>query len=181
MNWTGPDPVTFRIPTPAVPICEDGQFNITMWLSSPVEFAVQLHTVDTRLKLVVTNCTCWAGLGVDIGNPQMRLMTEKCPVETSLKILPFNRTMMGYRYNVFQFVNYSEVTIECDAIVCLNTEDTDVCDRSCTNDKPPPSYGRRRRRRRRQADTEHPVIRVFSGPVYIVNDDEPTDSSKLSN
>nr|KAG5706607.1 hypothetical protein BaRGS_005677 [Batillaria attramentaria] len=142
------------------------QTRVGDWL----EFAVELHTVDERLKLVVTECTCWAGDTVDASKPSYALYNKNlnpCQRERTLELIPMDLTRFAFRYEAFAFTGYDIVTIECDAIVCLKTEATQECDRTCGGFKPPPAYGRRRRRR--QAAGEHRIIRVFSGPVYVVN------------
>ena len=95
-------------------------------------------------------------------------MPTRCPAERSrLETYPLSKVKFGLRFQSFVFVNYPYVQLECDAIVCLTSEVTTECDRSCNNSKPVNSNGRKRRDVL-ETSNSRPVYRVFSQRIIVV-------------
>ena len=74
-------------------------------------------------------------------------MSARCVSDRStLEVYPLSQVKFGLRLQSFVFVNFPYVVLECGAIVCLTSEVTSECDRTCNNSKPTPSPAGRRRR-----------------------------------
>ena len=102
-------------------------------------------------------------------------MPTRCPAERSrLEMYPLSKVKFGLRFQSFIFVSYPYVQLECDAFVCLTSEVTAECDRSCNNSKPVNSNGRKRRDVL-ETSNSRPVYRVFSPRIIVV--DIPLNSS----
>ncbi|KAL8611816.1 hypothetical protein ACOMHN_053537 [Nucella lapillus] len=121
------------------------QLTLGEWLNA----AVELEAIDSKLKLVVTDCTASPNMS-DPASPSINLLQDKCVADrATLEMHPLSQVKMGMRLQSFSFVNYPLVVIQCNTIVCLTSEVTSECDRSCNNSKPAPAAsggtGRRRR------------------------------------
>nr|KAG5706613.1 hypothetical protein BaRGS_005683 [Batillaria attramentaria] len=90
------------------------------WLNA----AVDLESVDSRLKLVVTDCTAKAD-ETNPDAPSFPLYQNKCVTEQTLEVHPIDKVKFGLRFQPFIFVGYQNVFLECDALVCLTTEITE--------------------------------------------------------
>lgn len=83
----------------------------------------------------------------------------RCAKDPTLGFFPLNSTVFGFRYQTFKFVAFSNVIIQCDAIVCLVSEKNAECDRTCNTTS---SSGTGRRKR----DTYgRDIYRVISTPM----------------
>ncbi|KAK7094765.1 uncharacterized protein [Littorina saxatilis] len=151
----------FSVATPTYPF----QLNLGDWLNA----AVNLKDIDSRLKLVVTQCTAKAN-GSDPDAPTKPLIIDKCIADrATLETYMLSDVKVGLRLQSFVFVNYPLVVLECEAIVCLNSEATAECDRSCNNSKPTPTpaTGRRRRDVSSLVPPSRTVYKVSSLPFQV--------------
>lgn len=154
-------------------------FRLTLgnWLN----IAVELNSSDPRLLLVVKNCRARASgnSGADAIAPK-NLLIDKCIADRdkdTVEVYPLNMVKFGIRLQSFLFVNYPNVVLECDSIVCLSSEVTAECDRSCNNTKPVATTSGRRRRETNELMT---LYTVTSWPVYIDLGTLPTNSNSTS-
>lgn len=91
---------------------------------------VALMVVDENTKLVVPDC--YATPTSARQHPtNYSLWTDKCIDDPTVGFFDFNASTFGWRYQTFKFVNYPEVHIHCEALVCLTNDDGPECDRSC--------------------------------------------------
>lgn len=91
----------------------------------------------------------------------------RCQHDPTLGFFPLNSTSFGYRYQTFKFVNFDQVFLHCKAFVCLVSEKSAECDRSCnstTNTTPAPS-GRRRREAIVRTSYTKPIYHIQSPPL----------------
>lgn len=91
----------------------------------------------------------------------------RCQHDPTLGFFPLNSTSFGYRYQTFKFVNFDQVFLHCKAFVCLVSEKSAECDRSCnstTNTTPAPS-GRRRREAMVRTSYTKPIYHIQSPPL----------------
>ncbi|XP_070189520.1 scavenger receptor cysteine-rich domain-containing protein DMBT1-like [Littorina saxatilis] len=134
------------------------------WLN----MAVILYTTDPRLKLVVSQCLAEPVVTSGRG-PKLIFYNNKCLVDDQTSATyPLSKNRFGFRFQSFVFERYDTVRLECDAIVCLKTDQSASCDRSCNSAKPDTD-----KRRRRQvfdiSGTDHTVYSVFSPLIHVVN------------
>ena len=102
------------------------------------------------------------------------------PDRSTLEEYPLSQDRFGLRFQSFVFVGYPYVVLDCAAIVCLTSEVTSECDRSCNSAKPTASSGSSGRKRRdvleeSNGETDKTVYRVFSQRIMVVV--EPMTSS----
>ncbi|BFZ20267.1 hypothetical protein BsWGS_23306 [Bradybaena similaris] len=132
--------------------------SFTVPVENPVKFplgeylymVVSMHDYDPNLKLVVTDCVASPTGDFSGGSVRRVLFRDKCRVEDSLTFYPLSNFQFGFRFKPFKFVNYDVLYIYCDSIICLASDNTQECDRTCANSKPnatttPASSGRKRR------------------------------------
>ncbi|CAG5126066.1 unnamed protein product, partial [Candidula unifasciata] len=118
-------------------------------LGEYLNMVVSMEEYDPNLKLVVTNCIA-SPTGDILANIRRILFADKCSQEPSLTFYPLSNFRFGFRFKPFKFVGYDILYIHCDAIICLASDNTQECDRTCANSKTnvtttPASSGRRRR------------------------------------
>lgn len=159
---------TFTQEVPRYPF----QLTLGDWLNA----AVDLESVDSRLKLVVTDCVAKAS-ATDLAAPVYPLYQNKCVTEQTLEVHPISNFKFGLRFQPFIFVNYPNVVLECAALVCLQTEVSEECDRSCNNAKPTPAPTPAPTGRRRRSVEARPVYRVHTQPVHIIVQQMPENPS----
>ena len=70
----------------------------------------------------------------------------RCSEEDSLTFYPMSNDKFGFRFKPFKFVGHEILYIHCDAIVCLASDVSKECDRSCDNAKGDNSDKKRRKR-----------------------------------
>ncbi|XP_076436805.1 scavenger receptor cysteine-rich domain-containing protein DMBT1-like [Babylonia areolata] len=118
----------FSVPTTVYPY----QLVLGDWLDAGIE----LDNKDDRLKLVVTDCV--ASPNFSDPNPvTVDLLKDKCVADpNTLEVYPLSKVKIGLRLQSFIFVNHPIVILQCSAIVCLTSEVTAECDRTCNNSKP---------------------------------------------
>ncbi|XP_005100727.2 deleted in malignant brain tumors 1 protein [Aplysia californica] len=115
-------------------------------LGEYLNMAVLMTDYDDQLKLVVTDCLTTPA-GDVLGNVKKVLFSNKCSQEPTLSFYPLSHDKYGFRFKPFKFVGFDLLYVHCDALVCLKSDLTQECDRTCNNEKPG-TTGRRRRRRR---------------------------------
>ncbi|XP_071157328.1 scavenger receptor cysteine-rich domain-containing protein DMBT1-like [Mytilus edulis] len=137
--------------------------SVQMTLGEWLNVALTLESIDPNLKLVVPDCK--ATPTNDPNDPTFfNLFSQKCQKDPTLGFFPLNSTSFGFRYQTFKFVAFSNVVIQCDAIVCLVSEKNAECDRSCNST----STGKRRKR----DVSSREIYRVVSSPLnFIQNGD----------
>lgn len=95
------------------------------------------------------------------------LPSVRCVVKDStLEVYPLSLSKFAMRLQPVLFVGKPTVALVCNAIVCLDSEVTQECDRSCNNSKPVAT-------RRRRAAESRPVYTVTTDIINIVVPDEP--------
>lgn len=106
----------------------------------------------------------------NLSKPKITDLTDlfcRCQNDPTLGFFPLNSTSFGYRYQTFKFVNFDQVFLHCKAFVCLVSEKSAECDRSCnstTNTTPAPS-GRRRREAIVRTSYTKPIYHIQSPPL----------------
>lgn len=121
-------------------------YPLNLTLGEWLNVALTLESVDSNLKLVVPDCLA-TPTTQETDPTNYPLFENKCQNDPTLGFFPLNSSSFGYRYQTFKFVNFDQVFLHCKAFVCLVSEKSAECDRSCnstTNTTPAPS-GRRRR------------------------------------
>ena len=88
----------------------------------------------------------------------------RCATEEYVEILPLSQQRLGIRWKAFSFINHPLLNLECKTIVCLKSEVTKDCDRSCDSAKPDV---RRRRRKRDAVRTVRDVYWIQSPPFVL--------------
>ncbi|KAK7107257.1 scavenger receptor cysteine-rich domain-containing protein DMBT1-like [Littorina saxatilis] len=135
------------------------------WLN----MAVVLRTTDTRLKIVVSQCLAEPVITTGRG-PNFIFYNNKCLVDdTTSAAYPLALNRFGFRLQSFVFDNYPVVRLECDAIVCIKTDKSASCDRSCNSAKPDTDRRRRRDVVGSTDGTDHTVYSVTSPLIYVLN------------
>ncbi|XP_076093744.1 scavenger receptor cysteine-rich domain-containing protein DMBT1-like isoform X2 [Mytilus galloprovincialis] len=133
--------------------------SVQMTLGEWLNVALTLESIDPNLKLVVPDCK--ATPTNDPNDPTFfNLFSQKCQKDPTLGFFPLNSTSFGFRYQTFKFVAFSNVVIQCDAIVCLVSEKNAECDRSCNST----STGKRRKR----DVSSREIYRVVSSPLNFI-------------
>ncbi|XP_025112753.1 deleted in malignant brain tumors 1 protein-like [Pomacea canaliculata] len=136
-------------------------------LGSWINAAVELQSADSRLKLVVTDCFSTPNASYYNSSNMYSLYKTKCVVKDStLEVYPLSLSKFAMRLQPVLFVGKPTVALVCNAIVCLDSEVTQECDRSCNNSKPVAT-------RRRRAAESRPVYTVTTDIINIVVTDEP--------
>ncbi|XP_070182796.1 scavenger receptor cysteine-rich domain-containing protein DMBT1-like [Littorina saxatilis] len=131
-----------------------------------MNMAVVLNAPDNRLKLVVTNCLAAPVPNIPIGQNNL-FYNNRCLMQPTISATyPLNNNMFGFRIQSFAFLNAPQVVLQCDVIVCLATDGTAQCDRSCNSNKP---VGRRRRDTMETSNANHTVYKVYSRLINISN------------
>lgn len=116
-------------------------FPLNLTLGEWLNVALTLENVDSNLKLVVPDCLA-TPTSQETDPTNYPLFEDKCQHDPTLGFFPLNSTSFGYRYQTFKFVNFDQVFLHCKAFVCLVSEKSAECDRSCnstTNTTPAPS------------------------------------------
>ena len=55
----------------------------------------------------------------------------RCADDSTVGFINWNESAYGWIYQTFKFIDYPEVHIHCDALVCLTSDVDPECDRSC--------------------------------------------------
>lgn len=141
-------------------------FPLNLTLGEWLNVALTLENVDSNLKLVVPDCLA-TPTTQETDPTNYPLFADKCQNDPTLGFFPLNSTSFGYRYQTFKFVNFDQVFLHCKAFVCLVSEKSAECDRSCnstTNTTPAPS-GRRRREAIVRTSYTKPIYHIQSPPL----------------
>ncbi|XP_059149668.1 deleted in malignant brain tumors 1 protein-like [Physella acuta] len=133
----------YRSDSFATPVTETP---VTLPLGEWLNMAISMEEYDSRLKLVVTTCVSTPTGNVN-GTVKKVLFQDKCSQESTLSFYPLTNFKFGFRFKPFKFVGYDILYLQCDAIICLASDNTKECDRTCNNTKPvnATSTGRRKR------------------------------------
>ncbi|XP_062622027.1 deleted in malignant brain tumors 1 protein-like [Saccostrea cucullata] len=115
-------------------------YPLVLTLGEWLNVAVTLETDDSNLKLIVPDCVATPSTS-KTDPTTYPLFETKCQRDPTLGFFPLNSTSFGFRYKTFKFVNFDLVYLHCRAFVCLLSEKTAECDRSCNSTV----AGRRRR------------------------------------
>ncbi|KAK3107649.1 hypothetical protein FSP39_019166 [Pinctada imbricata] len=146
---------SFEVPVLSTPV----NLTIAEWLNA----ALTLEAVRTDSKLVVPNCVATPSTNqYDAVN--YPLFIDKCERDSTLTFLPLNSTSFGFRYQTFMFPYHEMVYIHCDAIVCLQSEKTEQCDRSCSRQN---TTGAGRRKRDTDVDSNREYYHLRSPPLRL--------------
>ncbi|KAK6195640.1 hypothetical protein SNE40_001026 [Patella caerulea] len=138
------------------------QYPVRMPLGEWLNVALQLESIDERLKLIVPDCV--ATPSINRSDPiNYPLFEKNCPNEPTLGFFPLSQIKFGYRYQPFMFVNNPLVFLHCGAFVCLVEEETAECDRSCNTTKPDATA----RRKRDVTATTRTKYYIDSGPMMV--------------
>ncbi|KAK3804433.1 hypothetical protein RRG08_021017 [Elysia crispata] len=147
---------TFEVPVVDSPV----RIPLGEWLN----MAVVMENNDPNLNLVLTDCVT-----TPTGNPSQQpikeLITNKCPKEESISIYPLSNFRMGFRFKPFKFVGHDLLYVHCNALVCRVEDNTQLCDRTCGNQKPV-ANGKRRRKRA----LFNKINFVVTSPVIVLYD-----------
>ncbi|XP_070183692.1 ZP domain-containing protein-like, partial [Littorina saxatilis] len=131
-----------------------------------MDMAVVMNTSDSRLKVVVTYCLAAPGMNPTIGQ-NFVFYNNKCLIRPNISATyPLANNRFGFRLQSFVFSGFNVVQLRCNAIVCLQNDTTQECDRSCSSAKP---IGRRRRDTLETSNTDRTVYTIDSPWIHITN------------
>ncbi|KAL3871999.1 hypothetical protein ACJMK2_039970 [Sinanodonta woodiana] len=119
-----------------------------------------LTDTSYNIRLVVSNCIATPSTNKSDA-VQYPLFQNKCEKDATVAFFPLNNTMFGFWFQTFKFVNFDTVYIHCDGLLCLVSENSAECDRSCN------ATDRNRRRRRHSFHGVETSFQVSSAPVYV--------------
>ncbi|XP_061184939.1 deleted in malignant brain tumors 1 protein-like [Saccostrea echinata] len=115
-------------------------YPLNLTLGEWLYVSLTLENVDQNLKLIVPECV--ATPSTSYTDPTNHpLFKNKCQCDATLGFFPWNTTSSGFRYKACKFAQFELVYLHCKAFVCLLSEKTAECDRSCNST----IAGRRRR------------------------------------
>jgi hypothetical protein len=140
----------------AVPVGSVFMLEVGQWLIA----AVTINNYDSRTKLVITDCDAYPVMPYTAYSPVVKLIQDKCPVESTLTIYSLENRRQGFQMKVFTFVGYSMAYIRCSVNVCMLDSTAPECDRACTK----PVLGRRRKR---QASNEYRTSSVDTATIFV--------------
>ncbi|CAL1533536.1 unnamed protein product [Lymnaea stagnalis] len=150
----------FRNDSFSIPVTESP---VAIPLGEWLNMAMVMEEYDSRLELVVTDC-----IGTPTGNKngaiKQVLFANKCSQESTLSFYPLTNFKFGFRFKPFKFTGYDLLYLHCDAIICLASDNTRECDRTCNNTKPNTTTSTTGRRRR-SADQYH--LSADSPPIVL--------------
>lgn len=133
-------------------------------VGSWVNAAIVMDNPDPRLKLINLNVDALPVMPTSNSITVERLITDKCPTQSTLTMYDLNNHKQGFRFQAVIFPGYSMVYLRATATICLTSDTSLACSRIC---------GLATGRRKRQAGDTSIDKLVQSKTIVLVEADNP--------
>ncbi|CAL1538054.1 unnamed protein product [Lymnaea stagnalis] len=100
-------------------------------VGSWVNAAIVMDNPDPRLKLINVNVDALPVVPAVGAITVERLITDKCPTQSSLTMYDINNHKQGFRFQAIIFPGYSMVYLRATATICLTSDTSLACARIC--------------------------------------------------